>query len=121
MKKDSCHPLFRDVECRTGDVNPAPKLYFVAILFRLLSLAVLLLMIVQVALAVTSTVSVSYGVLFGEAVRLFVGAGVLWAAGDLSDLFVKTHVDILAIRISLARLAPRAAETNAPRRDEHQN
>jgi hypothetical protein len=114
MKKDSCHPLFRGTECRSSDVNPAPKLYFVAMLFRLLSAAVLLLMIVQVTLALTSTVSMSYGVLFGEAIRLLVGAGVLWAAGDLSDIFVKSHVDILAIRISLANLAARAAETKRP-------
>jgi hypothetical protein len=104
------HPLFRGVPCRASDQNPARALYHVAKLFRAMSGLTFLLMVVQVGLGLTSAVELSYGVLFGEAVRLLVAAGVLWAAGDLSDLFVKSHCDILAMRISLARIAA-AADT----------
>jgi hypothetical protein len=122
--RETGHPLFRGIECRADDAHPANALYFVAILFRVMSGLLLLLMVVQVALGLTSTVEISYGVLVGEAIRLVIFAGLLWAAGDLADLVVKSHCDILAARILLAELtsdlsrrqtpSPSVPTTNAP-------
>jgi len=42
-------------------------------------------------------------VLVGDTIRLIVFAGLLWAAGDLATLWIKTHHDIRAARILLAR------------------
>ena len=53
----------------------------------------------------SSTVPLSIGVLFAEAVRLVIFAGLLWGAGDLAVLWVKSHYDIRATRILVARLA----------------
>jgi hypothetical protein len=122
-------PLCGGIECRADDVHPAKALYFVTILFRVLSGLLLLLMVVQVALGLTSTVEISYGVLIGEAIRLVIFAVLLWAAGDLADLFVKSHCDILAARILLAKLtsdvsrlqppSPSVPTTNAPDAGRH--
>jgi hypothetical protein len=98
------HRLVTGIECRADDAHPANGLYFVAIQFRIMSGLLLLLMVVQVALGLMSTVEISYGVLGGEAIRLAIFASLLWAAGDLADLFVKSHCDILATRILLTRI-----------------
>src|SRR5205809_922985 len=79
---------------RDGDVEDAPGLHGVAILFRMMAGLLLLLMVLQVASGVSSTVEISYGVLFAEAIRLVIFAGLLWGAGDLADLFVRSHHDL---------------------------
>lgn len=96
--------LLSGLECRVEDTEPTRALHSIAILFRIMSGLLLLVMVVQVTLGLTSTVEISYGVLFGEAIRLLIFAGLLWAAGDLADLYIKSHCDIRATRILLARL-----------------
>jgi hypothetical protein len=74
-------------------------------IFRGLSVILLLLMILQVFFAVTSAVPLSPGVVVADAVRLIIFAGLLWGAGDLAVLFVKSHYDLRATRILMARVA----------------
>ena len=96
--------MLAGVPVREDDVEPARGLHWVAKLFRVLSGLLVALMIVQVVLGLTSTIEISYGMLGAEAVRLLIFAGLLWGAGDLADLFVKSHYDLRASRILLARL-----------------
>ena len=114
MIRRTPHPFFRGIECRTGDAHPAPALYFIAILFRIMSVLLLLLMVVQVTLGLMSTIEISYGMLAGEAIRLFIFAGLVWAAGDLADVVVKSHCDILATRILLAKLSADLSRRDTP-------
>jgi len=108
---------------RDDDVEHTRGLHSVAILFRAMAGMLLLLMVVQVANGLTSTVQISYGVLIAEAVRLIISAGLLWGAGDLADLFVKSHCDVRAMRILLGRLThmvgqlPGSAEPRLDERD----
>lgn len=97
-------PVLSGVTVRPGDIEPTRGLHSVAILFRVLSGLLFLLMAIQVGLGLTGAVSISYGVLFAEAVRLLIFAGLLWALGDLADLYVKSHYDLRATRILVARL-----------------
>ena len=105
---------FGGIECRATDAEPTKALYAVAILFRVMSGLLLLLMVVQVALGLTSTIEISYGVLGGEAIRLVIFAGLLWAAGDLADLYVRSTHDIRETRILLARLTALASRLPTP-------
>lgn len=100
-------PELSGVPVRENDVEPVIGIHWVAWLLRGLAVLLFLLMIVQVALGVTSTVDISYGVLFAEAVRLLIFGGLLWGAGALADLFVKSHHDLRATRVLLARIAYR--------------
>lgn len=77
----------------------------VAIVFRGMAIILVLLMILQVFFAMTSTVPLSVGVVTADAVRLIIFAGLLWGAGDLAVLFVKSHYDLRATRILMARVA----------------
>jgi diphthamide synthase subunit DPH2 len=66
----------------------------------------LLLMVLQVFNGLMSMVAISYGVLAAEAIRIVIYAGLLWGAGDLADLCVKSHCDLRAIRVLLGRTSP---------------
>lgn len=92
------------IPVRDHDIEPTNGLHWVAKLFRVMSGLLVVLMLLQVVNGLTSIIEISYGVLFAEAIRLVIFAGLLWGAGDLADLFVKSHWDIRASRILLGRL-----------------
>lgn len=109
-------PSLAGVPVRDDDVESARGLHSVAKLFRVLSAILLVLMALQVASGLTSSVEISYGVLIAEAMRLVIFAGLLWGAGDLADMVVKSHRDLRASRILLGRVArllePKATPDN---------
>lgn len=103
-------PALAGVPVREDDVEPVLGLHWVSWLFRALSVLVFVLMMLQLALGLTSTVDLSVGVLFAEAVRMLILAALLWAAGALADLFVRSHHDLRATRVLLTRIAYRLRE-----------
>jgi hypothetical protein len=98
-------PVLAGVMVREEDIEPVKGIRAVAFLFRGMAILLLLLMVLQVVAGLTSAVPMSPGVLFAEAVRLVIFAGLLWGAGDLAVLWIKSHYDIRASRILLARMA----------------
>jgi hypothetical protein len=98
-------PNLSGVPVREEDIEPVKGIRTIAVLFRGMAIVLLLLMIAQVFFAATSTVPLSVGVVTAEAVRLIIFAGLLWGAGDLGVLFVKSHYDLRANRILTARIA----------------
>ena len=104
------------VPVRDDDVESATGIHWVAKLFRGLSMVLLVLTALQIASGLTSAVEISYGVLIAEAMRLVIFAGLLWGAGDLADIVVKSHRDLRASRILLGRLAS-LLESQAALRD----
>lgn len=98
-------PMLAGIQVREEDLEPQKGLHFVAILFRASSILILLLALVQAAFWLSNPPpgGVGFGVLLGDTVRLIVFAGLLWAAGDLASLLIKTHYDVRASRILLAR------------------
>ena len=98
--------------CHDHELAPAKGLHTIELLFKVLSGLLALMMVLQVVSGLTGAIDISYGVLLAEAIRLLVFAAVLWGVGDLSELFIKSHCDLRAIRILLARQA--ALDANAP-------
>lgn len=98
-------PNIDGVSVREDDIEPVQGIRTVAIVFRGMAIILVLLMILQVFFAMTSTVPLSVGVVTADAVRLIIFAGLLWGAGDLAVLFVKSHYDLRATRILMARVA----------------
>ena len=98
-------PNIEGVHVREDDIEPVKGLRTIAVIFRGLSVILLILMVLQAFFAVTSTVPLSAGVVLADAVRLIIFAGLLWGAGDLAILFVKSHYDLRATRILTARIA----------------
>ncbi|MEX2154739.1 MAG: hypothetical protein WD825_15460 [Gemmatimonadaceae bacterium] len=97
-------PSLAGVAVREDDIEPEKGIRAIAILFRGMAILLLVLMVLQVFFAVTSTVPLSVGVVFAEAVRLIIFAGLLWGGGNLAVLLIKSHHDLRATRILNARL-----------------
>ena len=97
--------LLAGVVVREEDIEPVKGIRLIAGLFRGMAILLLALMVLQVFFGLTSTVTMSIGVLLAEAVRLIIFAGLLWGGGDLAVLWVKSHHDIRATRILVARVA----------------
>lgn len=97
-------PSIEGVPVREDDIEPVKAIRAIAWLFRGMAIVLLVLMVLQVFFAVTSTVPLSVGVVTAEAVRLIIFGGLLWGAGDLAVLFVKSHYDLRATRILTARI-----------------
>ena len=95
---------------REDDIEPTMGLQWIARVFRGLAVLVFVLMALQLLLGLTSPEDLSYGLLFAEAVRMMILATLLWAAGALADLFVRSHHDLRATRVLLARIAYRLRE-----------
>ena len=101
---DENRPVLAGVVVREEDVEPEKGIRAIAILFRGMALLLLVLMVMQVIFAVTSTVPLSVGVVFADAVRLVIFAGLLWGGGNLAVLLIRSHHDLRATRILTARL-----------------
>ena len=98
-------PNIDGVAVREDDIENVKGLRTIALIFRGLSIILVLLMVLQVFFAISSTVPLSAGVVVANAVRLIIFAGLLWGVGDLAILFVKSHYDLRATRILMARVA----------------
>lgn len=96
-------PMMAGIVVREEDIEPAKAIRAIAYLFRGMAVLLLLLMIVQIASGLTGTVALSFGVLFAESVKLLIFAGLLWGTGDIAVLAIKSHYDLRATRILVAR------------------
>ena len=92
------------VAVREDDIEPVKGIRSIAMLFRGMSVLLLLLMALRVFFAFTSTIPASPGIVFAESVRLVIFAGLLWGFGSLAVLAVKSHYDLRATRILNARM-----------------
>jgi hypothetical protein len=98
-------PILAGVDVREEDLEPQRGLHVAAIVFRICSVIIFVLAIVQFAIwwADRPPGGVGIGMLVGDTIRLIVFSALLWAAGDLADLLIKTHYDVRAGRVLLTR------------------
>jgi len=98
-------PMLAGIEVREEDLEPQKGLHVVSILFRISSVVILVLALGQFAAWWLDRPpgGAGVGLLVGDTIRLMVFAGLLWAAGDLANVMVKTHYDTRATRILLTR------------------
>jgi hypothetical protein len=97
-------PTLGGIVVREEDIESDKAIRAIARLFRGMAILLVLLMIAQVVSSMTGTVPVSVGVVAANAVRLLIFAGLLWGAGDLAVFYVKSHYDLRATRILVARV-----------------
>jgi len=98
-------PQIAGIVVREEDIETVKGIRVIALLFRGMAVLLLVLMAAQLFFGFTSTVPLSPGVVLADAVRLIIFAGLLWGAGELAVLWVKSHYDIRAQRILTARIA----------------
>ncbi len=100
-------PAGPDLDIRETDLEPHAGLRYVARLFKVLAILLLLLLVGEVVLGLVQQGQSALPTLLVEATRLVVFAGFLWGAGDMALMLIESNHDLRAARILLGRLNAR--------------
>jgi hypothetical protein len=116
-----------EARVREDDLEPHAGLRYVARLFKVLALLLILLLIAEVVIGVTQQGNQAIGTLLIEATRLIVFAGFLWGIADIALMLIESNHDLRATRILVGRInallsrgedsVPPAPPARFPRRD----
>src|SRR5687767_7956983 len=94
-------------EVREQDLEPHAGLRYIARLFKVLAMLILLMLIAEVVIALSQQGTSAIGALLVNATRLIVFASFLWASGDLALMLIESNHDLRATRILLGRVNAR--------------
>lgn len=103
----SDHRALMADDVREEDLEPYVALRYIARLFKVLAALILIMLAGEVVLGIVIDGRASITTLLGEATRLLVMAGLLWAAGDIAVLLVDAGHDVRVTRILLGRIHAR--------------
>ncbi|MDB4948012.1 MAG: hypothetical protein JWM27_661 [Gemmatimonadetes bacterium] len=104
-RRDGGRPMLAGVEVREEDLEPQKGLHIATVVLRVAAGVVVVLALGQFAAWWLDRPpgGAGLGLLVGDTVRLIVLSALLWVASDLAGLLIKTHYDVRAARILLAR------------------
>lgn len=91
-------------EVRTEDLEPYITLRYIARLFKVLALLMIVMYIGEVVTGVITAGASSFITLLGEGTRTLVLAGLMWAGGDITLLLIDAGHDLRVVRILLGRI-----------------
>lgn len=91
-------------EVRTDDLEPYVTLRYIARLFKVLAVLMLLMMIGEVVTGLVTDAGAALPTLIAEVTQMLVLAGVMWAGGDITVLLIDMGHDIRVARILLGRI-----------------
>jgi hypothetical protein len=89
---------------REDDLEPHAGLRYVARLFKVLAILLILLLIAEVIIGFTQEGGAAMGTLLIEATRLIVFAGLLWGIADIALMLIESNHDLRATRILVGRI-----------------
>lgn len=93
---------------RAEDTEPYLALQYVARLFKIAAMVVIVALTAEVIAGVALEGAGALLPLFAEVIRGIVLAAILWGAGDLTVLLIDVGHDVRAARVLLGRLSARA-------------
>jgi hypothetical protein len=102
-----------EAEVREEDMEPHAGLRYIAWLFKVLAILMVLVLIAELVIGLRSGTPMAMTTLMVEATRLVVFAAFLWAAGDMALMFIESNHDLRATRILVGRLIEVTAEREA--------
>ena len=94
----------QDGGVRTTDLEPYVTLRYIAKLFKVLAVLMVLMLLSEVTIGLMQQGTDAIISLVGEATRFLVLAGLLWGVGDLAILLIDLGHDIRVSRILLGRI-----------------
>jgi hypothetical protein len=94
---------------RAEDTEPYLALQYVARLFKIAAMVVVVALVAEVVAGVALEGVQAIFPLFSEVIRGIVLAAILWGAGDLTILLIDVGHDVRAARVLLGRLSARQA------------
>src|SRR5688500_13904780 len=98
-------PMLAGVEAREADLESTPGLHAATVVIRVAAGVVLLLALFQFVEFWRDPPpgGVGVGLLVGDTIRLVVFSALLWAGAELAAIMIKSHYDLRATRILVAR------------------
>ncbi|HEU4455051.1 MAG TPA: hypothetical protein VFR81_18450 [Longimicrobium sp.] len=102
-----------DMDVRDQDMEPHEGLRYIARLFKLLSVLLLLLLVGEVVIGIMRQGNDALPTLMVEATRIIVFAGLLWGAADMALMLIESNHDLRATRILVGRLNGKVARLEA--------
>jgi hypothetical protein len=91
-------------EVRGEDLEPYVTLRYIARLFKVLAVLMVVMLIGEVVTGLVTEGQGALLTLLGEATRLLVLAGLMWGGGDITVLLVDAGHDLRVARILLGRI-----------------
>jgi hypothetical protein len=98
-----------EMDVRDEDLEPHEGLRYIARLFKILAILLILLLIGEVILGLVNRGNEAIPTLLVEATRIIVFAALLWAAGDMALMLIESNHDLRATRILVGRLNGKVA------------
>jgi hypothetical protein len=102
---DELSPTTVESRVREADLEPHAGLRYIARLFKVLALLLVLLLVAEVVMGLVQQGAAALPELLVEATRLVVFAALLWAAGDIALMMIESNHDLRATRILLGRIS----------------
>lgn len=93
---------------RDADLEPHAGLRYIARLFKILAVLLVLLLIAEVVMGLVQQGAAALPTILVEATRLIVFAALLWAAGDIALMLIESNHDLRATRILMGRISAQA-------------
>ena len=93
-----------EAQVRDEDLEPHEGLRYIARLFKMLAILLILMLFGEVAIGLAQQGDESIPTLVIEATRLIVFACFLWGAGDIALMQIESNHDMRATRILMGRL-----------------
>jgi hypothetical protein len=98
-----------EMSVREEDLEPHAGLRYIARLFKVLAILLLLLLVAEIVIGVATQGGAAIPTLMVEATRLIVFAGLLWGLADISLMLIESNHDLRAQRILMGRLNGRVS------------
>ena len=98
-----------EMDVRDEDMEPHEGLRYIARLFKILAILLILLLIGEVILGLVNQGNAAIPTLLVEATRIIVFSALLWAAGDMALMLIESNHDLRATRILVGRLNGKVA------------
>lgn len=101
-------------EVRDEDLEPYVTLRYIARLFKILAILMIVMYIGEAITGVITAGAAAVVTLLGEGTRTLVLAGLMWAGGDITLLLIDAGHDIRVARILLGRINASLHEKGKP-------
>lgn len=103
-------------EVRSQDLEPYIALRYIARLFKVLAVLMLVMLTGEIVLALTAEGTAALPDLIGAVTKMLVLAGLMWAGGDITLLFIDAGHDLRVTRILLGRINHEVHRANGERK-----
>jgi hypothetical protein len=100
-------------EVRSQDLEPYITLRYIARLFKVLAVLLIVMLIGEIVAGLATDASEAVTTLIGEVTQMLVLAGALWGVGDLTMLLIDAGHDVRVARILLGRINAELHRKNA--------